>query len=195
MILRVKIENSSTSQNIIINNKAYHLKLNNDNCHEKFINEYKQVIVEKNINIQNRPLININKTEFLQWFVGFTDAEGCFLISMPKNTKEAHFVFQITLHIDDLETLYLIKDKIGIGNVTFSKSTASFKVHSFKDNLKLVSIFNKYSLLTHKQIDFCLWKQAIDIKNSYLESLNVSKKKSFDLDTYNKLLTLKKCYK
>ena len=35
-------------------------------------------------------------TEFLQWFVGFTDAEGSFWINL-KNNSEVHFVFQITL--------------------------------------------------------------------------------------------------
>lgn len=37
--------------------------------------------------------------KFLQWFIGFTDAEGCFLIQ-TKNKSEVHFCFKITLHID-----------------------------------------------------------------------------------------------
>jgi hypothetical protein len=112
---------------------------------------------------------------------------------MPKNTKEIHFIFQITLHIDDKKVLNLIKDKLGFGNVTLTESISSFKVHSFKDIKKLLLIFNQFPLLTHKQIDYNLWKQAIEIKQSHLDkkSLNISQNKSFDEDTYNKLLLLK----
>ena len=46
-------------------------------------------------------------SEFLQWFVGFSDAEAAFMI-YTKNNKEVHFVFQITLHIEDVVVLYTI---------------------------------------------------------------------------------------
>jgi hypothetical protein len=55
--------------------------------------------------------------KFLQWFIGFTDAEGCFLIQ-TKNKSEVQFCFKITLHIDDSAVLFLIKDKLGIGVVS-----------------------------------------------------------------------------
>lgn len=112
---------------------------------------------------------------------------------MPKDTKAIHFIFQITLHIDDIKVLNLIKDKLEIGNVTVSKSSSSYKVHSFKDIQKLLLIFNQFPLLTHKQIDYDIWRQAIEIKQNHLEtqSLKISKNKSFDEDTYNKLLLLK----
>jgi LAGLIDADG endonuclease len=45
--------------------------------------------------------------KFLQWFIGFTEAEGCFLIQtknksliQTKNKSEVQFCFKITLHID-----------------------------------------------------------------------------------------------
>jgi hypothetical protein len=112
---------------------------------------------------------------------------------MPKDTKEIHFIFQITLHIDDIKVMNLIKDNLGFGNVTISQSSASFKVHAFKDIKKLLLIFNQFSLLTHKQIDYNLWREAIEIKQSHLDqqSLKISKNKSFDKDTHNKLLLLK----
>jgi hypothetical protein len=74
---------------------------------------------------------------------------------MSKNTKQAHFVFKITLHIDDLNVLYLIQQKLKIGKVTKYKNTATFSVHSIKEILdSLIPIFDKYPLLTHKQMDF-----------------------------------------
>jgi hypothetical protein len=92
--------------------------------------------------------------KFLQWFIGFTDAEGCFLIQ-TKNKSEVHFCFKITLHIDDSAVLFLIKDKLGIGVVSIKGNTCTFSIHSFQHIVDvLVPIFDKYPLITHKQLDY-----------------------------------------
>lgn len=92
--------------------------------------------------------------QFLQWFIGFTDAEGCFLIQ-TKNKSEVHFCFKFTLHIDDSAVLFLIKDKLGIGVVSIKGNTCIFSIHSFQHIVDvLVPIFDKYPLITHKQLDY-----------------------------------------
>ena len=92
--------------------------------------------------------------QFLQWFIGFTDAEGCFLIQ-TKNKSEVHFCFKITLPIDDSAVLFLIKDKLGIGVVSIKGNTCIFSIHSFQHIVDvLVPIFDKYPLITHKQLDY-----------------------------------------
>jgi len=92
--------------------------------------------------------------KFLQWFIGFTDAEGCFLIQ-TKNKSEVQFCFKITLHIDDSAVLFLIKDKLGIGVVSIKGNTCTFSIHSFQLIVDvLVPIFDKYPLITHKQLDY-----------------------------------------
>ena len=92
--------------------------------------------------------------KFLQWFIGFTDAEGCFLIQ-TKNKSEVHFFFKITLHIDDSAVLFLIKDKLGIGVVSIKGNTCTFSIHSFQHIVDvLVPILDKYPLITHKQLDY-----------------------------------------
>ena len=63
--------------------------------------------------------------EFKQWFVGFTDAEGCFRIAI-NNNKIISFNFSILLHIDDQEVLEFIKNKLNCGNVYTSVNTAKF---------------------------------------------------------------------
>lgn len=105
--------------------------------------------------------LNMNKkptkktdNKFLQWFVGFSDAEGTFIIN-TKNNSEVHFCFKLTLHIDDSAVLFLIKDKLGIGVVSFKGNTCTFSVHSFQLIVEvLLPIFDKYPLLTHKQLDY-----------------------------------------
>src|SRR2546423_13213742 len=63
--------------------------------------------------------------EFLQCFVGFCDAEGSFIINI-RNKTEVHFMFQITLHIDDVAVLYTIREKLGIGVVHIRGKTCTF---------------------------------------------------------------------
>ena len=125
-------------------------------------------------------------TEFLQWFVGFTDAEGSFWINL-KNNSEVHFVFQITLHIEDSAVLYYIRDKLDIGLVTIQGKTCSYRVHAFQTIVEiLVPIFDQYPLLTHKQLNYKDWREAILLKK-------VAKEKGYKIDKviYNNILKLK----
>jgi hypothetical protein len=120
------------------------------------------------------PLAKVNKLKkiddpFLQWFVGFSDAEACFIINI-KNKTEVHFIFQITLHIDDIVTLYTIREKLDIGVVTIKGNTCSFRVHSFSILINsIIPIFDQYPLLTHKQLDYRDWKKAIFLKKDNQE--------------------------
>jgi len=70
---------------------------------------------------------------FLKWFVGFTDAEGNFLISLDRGY--IRFRFKICMHIDNLEALNIIKSKLNVGNVTIekSKNRCSFVVQDFTE--------------------------------------------------------------
>lgn len=70
---------------------------------------------------------------FLKWFVGFADAESNFLISLDRGY--IRFRFKISLHIDNLEALNIIKSKLNVGNVTIEKSRnkCSFVVQNFTE--------------------------------------------------------------
>ena len=109
--------------------------------------------------------------KFLQWFVGFTDAEGSFLIQMKKESI-VNFSFKITLHIDDSAVLFLIKEKLGIGVVSIKGNTCTFAVHSFQLIVDvLLPIFDKYSLMTHKQLDYRDWRIAVLLKKNSSTSI------------------------
>ena len=114
---------------------------------------------------QPSPSSNLEKA-FLAWFVGFSDAESSFMIN-TRNNKEVHFVFQITLHIDDAAVLYTIRDRLGFGVVSTKGNTCSFRVHSFNVIVeKLLPIFDSCSLLTHKQLDYRDWRIAVLLKKN-----------------------------
>lgn len=122
--------------------------------------------------------------EFLQWFVGFCDAESSFIISI-KNNSGVYFKFQIRLHIEDSSCLYFIKNKLGVGVINLTENNCTYTVNSYSDIANVIlPIFSKYPLLTIKRLDFENWKSSILLiagnKHSKLEPL-----------IFNEILTLK----
>lgn len=100
---------------------------------------------------------NLN-VKFYKWFSGFTDAEGTFMI-VP-SIKGFSFKFSIGLHIDDLNVLNNIKDKLGFGNIYISNNTCHFNVTRKDDILKLINIFDIYLLNSTKRFDYLDFKKA-----------------------------------
>lgn len=102
------------------------------------------------------------------WFVtGFTDGEGCFMISFGKSEARFGFriraIFQINLHKKDLELLKNIQIFFGgIGYITNAKYNSAFRVRSIKDLQVIIAHFDKFPLKTKKQADFELFKCAVD---------------------------------
>lgn len=80
--------------------------------------------------------------QFLEWFAGFTDSEGCFRIArMTGNTYS--FIFQIRLHIDDKDALIFIKDTLQIGTINYNlkDNKVTFRVSSQKEIALIIAIF------------------------------------------------------
>ena len=74
-----------------------------------------------------------------------------------------------------------------IGLVTIQGKTCSYRVHAFQTIVEtLVPIFDKYPLLTHKQLNYKDWREAILLKK-------VAKEKGYKIDKviYNNILKLK----
>ena len=115
----------------------------------------------------NKPYSTIsieNDKEFYKWFSGFTDAEGNFIIlTLPKGFT---FKFSIGLHIDDLHVLNYIKDKLGFGIVYAYKSTCYFNVTKKEDILKIIAIFDIYTLNSSKRLDYLDLKKAFYLYNN-----------------------------
>nr|SNU77049.1 TPA: LAGLIDADG endonuclease [Fusarium oxysporum f. sp. cucumerinum]SNU77078.1 TPA: LAGLIDADG endonuclease [Fusarium oxysporum f. sp. cucumerinum]SNU77107.1 TPA: LAGLIDADG endonuclease [Fusarium oxysporum f. sp. cucumerinum] len=90
---------------------------------------------------------------FIEWFRGFTDAEGCFLI--VKQGKSFAFRFIIKIHKDDIDLLYFIKNSLGgIGNVGTEENLAHFKVTSISEIKTIIEIFTTHPLNSSKHLDF-----------------------------------------
>ena len=119
------------------------------------------------INYSTKLSVNNSKIsgEFLSWFSGFTDGEGNFSIMLDRTY--IRFRFKISLHIDDLEVLNVIKSNLNIGNIIVEekRNSCAFVVQSFSE-LKdvLCPIFTNFPLHTSKKLDFQDFYAAILIK-------------------------------
>lgn len=111
------------------------------------------------------------------WFiVGFTDAEGCFMVSITKNPVyntgwEIQLSFQIKLHKRDLALLENIRISLGqIGHIGVGKDSCVFRVRKFDQVLSLIEFFDKYSLISQKKADYLLFKKValIMLKKEHL---------------------------
>ena len=104
------------------------------------------------------------------WFLtGFADAESCFSIKIQANAKlktkwRVRPVFSITLHIKDLALLEIIKNYLGVGNISKSGQKAvTFAVDSIKEITVIINHFDQYPLITQKLSDYLIFKQCFNI--------------------------------
>lgn len=107
------------------------------------------------------------------WITGFADAESSFVVclSKSKTTKlgwSINLSFSIEVNSKDTFNLNKIKAFFGIGNIYVRgrNNQAIYTVKSIKDITNvIIPHFNKYSLLTKKQIDFEIFKQIVALMN------------------------------
>jgi hypothetical protein len=103
------------------------------------------------------------------WFItGFADAEGCFSISIYKDTTRSlgwrvGAEFLIGLHKKDIELLRLIQANLGgIGRIDkFAKDACALRVNTLSQMKMIIHHFDKYPLITQKHADYLLWREVI----------------------------------
>lgn len=99
---------------------------------------------------------------FYEWFRGFTDAEGCFIIQ-PRDNKYFYFKFEIYLHKDDALLLEYIAKKLGVGKVYIREHFATFTVVNKDDLHIIIDLFTNNPLNTSKNLNFLLWKKGCEL--------------------------------
>jgi intein-encoded DNA endonuclease-like protein len=105
------------------------------------------------------------------FITGFSDAEGCFHISIYNNSRSTigvtcQAIFTIRLSLVDLPLLESIQCFFGVGNIFINKKDnyATYSVKSLKDIINvIIPHFDKYPLLTQKHSDFLLFKSIIQL--------------------------------
>lgn len=138
----------------------------------------KKIIVQRlNFNSRSSDL-NVEQLEwFQQWLVGFTDGDGSFTFS--KSNNKWQLIFKISQNKYNLRILNYIKSQLGIGNIKTNKlNMSSYKVTKLEHIGKyIIPLFDKYPLLTSKQINYERFKKAYYIMvNKNLSSLEKNRK-------------------
>jgi hypothetical protein len=121
-------------------------------------------------------------TDFLSWFVGFTEGDGCFSLT----GKRGYLEFKITQSSHDAQVLFYIKKKLGFGSVTVQdkqNKTHHFRVRDKKNLLILISIFNGKFLTEKKQLQFKKW--LVCFKERYGTNVEFNPNYNFDFLTLN----------
>jgi hypothetical protein len=123
------------------------------------------------------------------YVTGFVDGEGCFYVSISKDSKfKTNFriksSFQIGIHVRDTELLEKIKLFFGVGNISKLGSEAvQYRVTTIQDLKVIINHFENFPLLTYKQCDYMLFKQAVKI---------IEQKKHLTLDGLKEIVSIKK---
>lgn len=130
----------------------------------------------------------LNNESLIQWFVGFSDAEGCFKIKPRKRNGKIisfGFEFEIHLHSDDFELLKSIKEGLNIGNTYLysQRNSCSFVVASNMELKNLINIFDSFPLNGAKYLDYLDFKEAFQLYFSRTDTISP--------DLINKLLKIK----
>lgn len=97
------------------------------------------------------------------WLSGFTDAQGCFNVSITSNTRYAlGHVIKIRYILDkkDDYILQIIRDLFGFGKVTLRSATNGvyrYTATGFKSMNDVIYYFKVFPLLTKKALSFKKW--------------------------------------
>lgn len=112
-----------------------------------------------------------NPNLFYQRLAGFIDGEGNFQINplKGKNGKivKFSFIFNINIHIDDIDVLNTIAKILGIGLVTHSdsanlnKNICSYRINKESELFKLIQILKNSPGV--KYLDFLDFAKAYDL--------------------------------
>ena len=101
--------------------------------------------------LQRLNMKHLFNQNFLQWFVGFVDGDGCFSVHKDKNRYTLSF--KISQSSVNRQVIYKIKKHFKIGNVNIDKKNnmVSYVIRDKKKLCQIIyPIFYNYPLLTSK---------------------------------------------
>jgi probable intron-encoded endonuclease aI5 len=118
-------------------------------------------------NIHNNMSIEVKNNEIFPstndaWLCGFTDAEGCFTCSLLNNSTAYRYRYILAQKgVENKVVLNSIRNFLG-GTVSsmFAENVYQLTVNGIKNNTKVITYFDKYTLQTNKEKSYFLWKDV-----------------------------------
>lgn len=133
--------------------KDYNLEINKDLFNfNKFNEEYKK----------QYPNNNLPSKEFLEWFIGFFEGDGSFLIA-----KRGDLSIIITQSDKDIDVLNYIKDNLNFGNIIIqSKKDKTYRwvVNKQSDFKLLIHLFNGNIVLPLRYVKLSIFISKLNEK-------------------------------
>lgn len=118
---------------------------------------------------------------FLSWFIGFTEGDGCFCLTGNRGYLE----FKITQSSSDAQVLFYIKKQLGFGSVSIQdkqNNTHHYRVRDKENLIKLINIFNGNLLTEKKNIQFKNWLECFNVRyKTEIEFIPNVNKNFFDI--------------
>ena len=154
----------------------------------KFVskNKYEQLIKHNYDKIFNLkilpPSYNISLDNF--WLSGFTQADGCFYISLvkSKNHKTGFSVrLEFSIKQNDVIPLKLLYSKLKMGNLSqYNSGIWCYKSSGFKTAWALINYFDTFNLFGGKYIDYLKFRKVYIMitEGKHLEKKGILKIKS-----------------
>jgi len=107
------------------------------------------------------------KKKFKEWFVGYTDGDGCFNIYLNEKSEKITLTFKISQKGNNEQVLHYMKKELGVGKVRKDKlGMAHYLIRDQKGiEEKVIPLFEEYQLRTEKRYSY----------EKYLESYKVWK--------------------
>ena len=107
---------------------------------------------------------NVKKptNKFLEWFIGFSEGEGSFILS-----KRGDFAFVVTQSTTDVSSLYYIKDNLGFGKVikqSIKQNTHRFVVQDIKNLFLICLLFNGNMVFPTRKARFLTFLSSFNEK-------------------------------
>jgi hypothetical protein len=96
------------------------------------------------------------------WLSGFTDAEGCFSLSLLSNSLAYRFRFILSQKWDINKSIFLhIATLFNVGAISqHSKDNNwQYTVNGVNNTLSILPYFDQYALKTKKKDSYLLWKE------------------------------------
>jgi hypothetical protein len=111
---------------------------------------------------------------FLEWFIGFFEAEGSFIQWFDKTPR-----FEIIMAQKDPKLMYKIKKSLGFGNVNkFTKNKQiywCYRTGNLKHLVRLILLFNGNLVTLKKKVQFKDWLNNLNkVKNMQICFINGS---------------------
>lgn len=123
-------------------------------------------VYNKDIEVNNKDQLQLS-SEFIEWLICFTDAEGCFHVAFQISGNAYEFRFSFCLHIYKHLVLDFIQSKLGLDKVKmdFYRAMTLYNIISKKEIGIIIALFTKHNLNTTKHPNFRVFKKLLIFNN------------------------------